>query len=647
MAGEGKNVLMTFAAVRTGLMRRREAAGVHGRDAKAQRVLLNGLDQQIFENFIANAERGPYSDYVSLQNALLVTAAKPHIMLKLANLKPGRTHSQSILAAQAQPHAPQTTTPDALRLDRLESIMVSMAQNLRGKAKAVCHGWSRQGQCAYGDKCRFAHPGPAAGTQPHAATTTARCKYHPLSKTHDTADCRDKPTTPGSHHQPPQHQQVNTISTGEPAKTINGYTFMFPTQHTLSHHLMATRGSPKVDMWCVDGAATTFATYDRSRCFNIKPCSIAIFGPNDEDTFTCTEMGDCYITTYDKDACTTSQMLATDVLISPNFPFHIFSEILAFEKHCTASKSLGSWQFYSPQNKPLFHASQRLRQGGGGHSDMRLYFIDDSVCATVCATITSPTSDPYFATPKSLSAPSLTTRDSNHFCRCLDESSQHLPGMLWAGEFPGIEISAAGGKGTSVPAVSVCTTVGAPAPKVNTAKNLAMLLELHLAHDHWNFEDIAAQYGLTLPNPSPKCWACLLSKPRKIPPDKFSTRQCARVCEGLAADAKGPMNTPTPEGFAYFFLIVCLYSHFYWVVLAKAQSDWDAIWPVFVKRQEARAGKDRCVSFILTDGHKVHSQKSVVTFNEDRGIETVSAAPYSQWQNPAEPGIQARSLKHI
>ncbi len=42
-----------------------------------------------------------------------------------------------------------------------------------------------------------------------------------------------------------------------------------------------------------------------------------------------------------------------------NFPFHIFSEILAFEKHCTAKKALGSWQFLSPQRLPLFHASQR------------------------------------------------------------------------------------------------------------------------------------------------------------------------------------------------------------------------------------------------------------------------------------------------
>jgi hypothetical protein len=100
------------------------------------------------------------------------------------------------------------------------------------------------------------------------------------------------------------------------------------------------------------------------------------------------------------------------------------------------------------------------------------------------------------------------------------------------------------------------------------------------------------------------------------------------------------MNTPTPEGYLYYFLIVCLYSHHYWAVLAESQADWETIWPIFVKREEARSGKERCVSFLITDGHKVHSQKSMKTFNDDRGIQTISTAPHSQWQDPAERGIQ-------
>ncbi len=64
--------------------------------------------------------------------------------------------------------------------------------------------------------------------------------------------------------------------------------------------------------------------------------------------------------------------------------------------------------------------------------------------------------------------------------------------------------------------------------------------------------------------------------------------------------------TPTPEGHLCFFLIVCLYAHFYWAVLAESQTAWETIWPIFVKRGEARSSKERCISFLITDGHKVH-----------------------------------------
>ena len=77
-----------------------------------------------------------------------------------------------------------------------------------------------------------------------------------------------------------------------------------------------------------------------------------------------------------------------------------------------------------------------------------------------------------------------------------------------------------------------------------------------------------------------------------------------------------------------------------WVAFAKTLTEWEHIWPAFVKREEARAGKERCVSFVLTDNHKVHTQDSMVRFNEDRGIQTTTAAPYSQWQDPAERVIQ-------
>ena len=179
-----------------------------------------------------------------------------------------------------------------------------------------------------------------------------------------------------------------------------------------------------------------------------------------------------------------------------------------------------------------------------------------------------------------------------------------------------------------------------PPPKVNTAKNLHMLLELHCSLGHRNFTDVAKKFGLTLPFPPPTCWACFIGKPRRITPDKVSTRNCTRVSEGIAADAKGPMMTTTPEGYKHFFILTCLFSRFVWVAFAKSLGEWEQIWPAFVKREEARAGKDRCVSFILADNHKVHTQESMINFNDDRGIQTTTAAPYSQWQDPAERVIQ-------
>lgn len=175
---------------------------------------------------------------------------------------------------------------------------------------------------------------------------------------------------------------------------------------------------------------------------------------------------------------------------------------------------------------------------------------------------------------------------------------------------------------------------------LSTAKNLALLLELHCAHAHWNFDDIASQYKLTMPNPRPTCWACMMAKPRRISHDKVSTRKTERVLQGIAADAKGPISTPTPEGFKYFFLVVCLFSCFFWAFLAKSQDEWKTIWPTFVKQAEASTGKPQTISFVITDGHTVHSAHAIQDFNNERGIQTFTTAPHSQWQDPAERGIQ-------
>ena len=54
----------------------------------------------------------------------------------------------------------------------------------------------------------------------------------------------------------------------------------------------------------------------------------------------------------------------------------------------------------------------------------------------------------------------------------------------------------------------------------------------------------------------------------------------------------------------------------------------------------AKTGSASTVSFLITDGHKVHTSNEVNQFNNSLGIQSVTTAPYSQGGNPAERGIQ-------
>jgi hypothetical protein len=132
----------------------------------------------------------------------------------------------------------------------------------------------------------------------------------------------------------------------------------------------------------------------------------------------------------------------------------------------------------------------------------------------------------------------------------------------------------------------------------------------------------------------------MLAKPRHITPDNVSLREVTRAFEGVAVDWKGPFSVRTPEGFLGFFLIIDLFSSRSWVHLAATSSEWSTFWPHFVARIQAKLGKQG-ISFVITDGAKIFSQTSITTFNEEKGIETITTAPFSQWQNPAERCLQS------
>ena len=111
--------------------------------------------------------------------------------------------------------------------------------------------------------------------------------------------------------------------------------------------------------------------------------------------------------------------------------------------------------------------------------------------------------------------------------------------------------------------------------------------------------------------------------------------------EGFAVDWKGPFAVRTPEGYTGFFLLVELLSTRCWAILAATSAEWATIWPIFVTRVEASTGKSNCIAYLISDGAKIFSQQVVKVFNEQKGIDSIATAPFSQWQNPAERLIQS------
>ena len=146
---------------------------------------------------------------------------------------------------------------------------------------------------------------------------------------------------------------------------------------------MATRSSePKINRWCVDGAATSNATWDRRICFNIRNCNVSIHGANskDEGNMTCSEIGDAVIWARNDQAGGSTKVLVRNVLINSAFPFHIFSEIVAFDCGNSANKKKNSWTFSDDGGRQILHASQQLLDSRAykGRSDTKLYYIDEA-----------------------------------------------------------------------------------------------------------------------------------------------------------------------------------------------------------------------------------------------------------------------------
>jgi hypothetical protein len=652
MGAEGGNDLMRFTSVLAQHMRRLAAAGHAVTDVKAQRVLLRGLDQDIFESFITAADGRAYATYAKLEMAVKKFASKERVLAKLRELKPG------------VPHAVLTTRAKVMdadgRMDRMERILTAMADKQGGKrAPGPCFRFRDDGKCDRGDKCPFTHDSGGGGgggnsssrrnesrrnnTSSSSNSTGKWCLFHKKNN-HNTEECHQLNTMHpelkafyATKSHVPGSQQINAAyDAGEAAQGNQGleqhrFENINVTRVSMPRHIFAMSGGTKVDMWCVDGASTTMATWDRGRCHNIRACTVSVEGPNSLDKgFVCTEQGDGYITAFDKATGGTVEILVHDVLINEAFPFHIFSEIKAFKAGSTATKREGAWQFYSSSGKPLLHASQRLldTKGGGG---VELYFVDEPTVPAAGRQVAACARGAMKGAHTIAAVRAATSVVPQPGLQAGMASDHGLPPLATA---PDDNISPlANGLGSGVGR--------APTLKVvSTKKNLELLLELHCSHGHRNFADIARQYGLSLPSPAPTCWACMQAKPRRITHDVVSTRITTRPFEGFAADAKGPIATPTPEGYRFFFVVLCLYSTVLWTFLTKSQKSWIDIWRIFVNKIEAKAGKQRCVAFIISDSHGVFTSAAYTSFNDERGIQALNTSPHSQWQDPAERPIQ-------
>ena len=536
MEGQGQNEVARYVSALHVFIRRLEVAEYPPRDSKKQRVLLNGLDQEIFQTFISNAERQPYNSYESLVKDFVRYSQKEFMVKKLALLKPGMPHTMMTTKTVQAPAAPPQAEDRLVKIEQILATLTTAVANGGKRARVMqpCHAF-QAGTCKHGEKCRFAHT-------PATNPTVFKCPHH-RSNTHSAAECRAL------------HPEQASINVTESKFGATHFVLMTKTAEPAKNR----------NFWIVDGAATCCATWDPSICFDVTPCHIKVEGSDKSSSFVCTSRGKCFVPVYCAKESAVKRITISDILISDNFPSHILSEIVLFAKGCTAAKSFNSWEFKKPDGSWLLDASQSV-------PGSTLYYVNTSA-----------------PDPTQL----LTTT-----------ATPHQP------------------------------------PKVSTAKNLKMLVELHCANSHYNFEALATQHGLTMPVPKPDCWACMLAKPRHITHDAVSTRVATRAFEGLAVDWKGPYAVRTPEGFTGFFLIVDLYSSRCWAILASSSTDWLTFWPSFVAKTEAKLGKSQCISYIISDGAKIFSQQAITVFNDQKGIEPIATAPFSQWQNPAERVIQ-------
>ena len=129
MEQEGENDLGIYLGQLAVFVQRLEAVGWAPNDKKQRKVCLKGLNQDIFESFINDAERTPYGSYFLLKVALETRALKPRMA---ALLKPGA--AQSMLTTRTSTSAATQGDPPKAWMERIETVLTTLTSHNRSTA---------------------------------------------------------------------------------------------------------------------------------------------------------------------------------------------------------------------------------------------------------------------------------------------------------------------------------------------------------------------------------------------------------------------------------------------------------------------------------------------------------------------------------
>ena len=191
MEKDAENDVMSYLAVLRKIMRRLENAEHPVPSNKASRILLNGLNADVFEHFIRDANRRPYDTYEDLEAALRRECSDKKTMQKLEAIQPGRMQTTMATCTKniRDKHSEQVymtkMLADALAFNNKRQRSKDTESDDARQTGKECWKFSK-GKCDRGSHCKFAHVVASGKKQKGEAPY---CELHKIAG-HSTKDCR-------------------------------------------------------------------------------------------------------------------------------------------------------------------------------------------------------------------------------------------------------------------------------------------------------------------------------------------------------------------------------------------------------------------------------------------------------------------------